>query len=171
MVVMCIGVTILLCTLYLCALNVLAEVIVYILMFSLIIGGAAGTGILIYLSFEDSYSNDMALGLLIGGIALGFVTLCFIAFCCWFQKNLAIAVEIMDQAGDALFQLCWLTLAGIFEIICILSFCAFWLYFSLYLFTMDHKIDTRSMPTATYDTCSECGSLDTLLGSTYAKYQ
>lgn len=171
MVVMCIGITIVLCALYLCALNFFAEVIVYLLMFSLTIGGLAGTVILIYLSYEDTYNNDMAWGLFIGGIVLGVLTVCFIAFCCWFQKNLAIAIEILDQAGDALFQLCWLTVAGMFETIFIVAFCAVWLYFSLYLFSMDHEEETNTMPTATYDTCSACGNLQTLLGSSYLKYK
>jgi len=170
MVVMCIGVTILLCALYLCALNVMAVCIIYLLMFCFILGGLAGTVILIYLSYEETYNDDMAWGLFIGGILLGILTLCFIAFCCWFQKNLAIAVEVMDQAGDALFQLCWLTVAGIFEIVFILVFCGLWLYFSLFLFSMDHSEVTKTMPTNTYDTCSACGSLDSLLGSTYEKY-
>jgi len=171
MVVMCIGVTILLCALYLCAVNVLAVFLIYVLMFSFIIGGLAGTVILIYISYGDTYDSDVAWGLFIGGIVLGVVTLCFIAFCCWFQKNLAIAVEVMDQAGDALFQLCWLTVASIFEIVFILLFCAVWLYLGLYLFSMDHEEESRTMPAVAYDTCSACGNLETLLGTTYWKYK
>jgi len=171
MVIMCIGITILLCAIYLCLVNVLAEVIIWILMFCFIIGGLGGTGILIYLSYEDSYSNEVSWGLMIGGVVLGLLTLCFVAFCCWFQKNLAIAVELLDQAGDALFQLCWFTVAAIFEVVCIIFSCALLSYISLYLVSMNHEVDTRTMPTATYDTCSDCGSLDTLLGSTYKKYQ
>jgi len=172
MVVMAMCLAIVFCVLYLSALNVLAEAMAYILMGCFIIGGLVSTVILIYISYDDNtYNLEVSWLLFSGGILMGVVTLLFIAFCCWFQKNLGIAVEIMDQAGDALVQLCGLVFASIIDIAFIILFTGLWLYISLYLFSLDNELVTKHMPDIRYGNCAECGSLKTRLGSSYQKYK
>jgi len=169
MVLLAMSFAIILSLIFMCAVNFLAAAMVWTFVVALVIGGGLGSGIMIYMSYGDGISENSGWALFIGGIILGGITILFLFFMCWIHKSIEIAVEILDQAGDALIQLCWVNFAAALELLFTISLLAIWAYVGLFLLSMNSEEETLTMPTDKYHTCANCQDLQANLNS--ATYQ